>query len=286
MNMSAKMQKPGPLVAIGGAEDKASEEGILRSVLAMSGKEAPVVGVITTASSIPADVFASYREAFGRLGAAEVLDVQIRDRADAEASEFVDMIRRADIVFLSGGDQMRLTNVLGASAAIEAIRQRRAEGAVIAGTSAGAACQSGTMVYGGAADDALRKGAVKMSAGFGFVEGVIIDTHFLERGRFSRLMEVGATNPEYLGVGLGEDAAVLFDGDILRAFGPGHVILVDSSEIGESNVFDLSDGEPVAVSNVRMHALVEGYGYDLGGRRVLGPDELKAISLERRIAYT
>ena len=160
------------------------------------------------------------------------------------------------------------------------------KGAVVAGTSAGAACQSRTMVYGGPADDSLRKGAVKMSAGFGLVEGVIIDTHFLERGRFSRLMEVGATNPEYLGVGLGEDAAVLFDGDLIRVFGPGHVILVDSSRITGSNVFDLVDGEAVSVQNVIMHALVDGYGYSLTDRRVLGPDELRAESLEQRIAYT
>lgn len=286
MNMSAKIPNAGPLVAIGGAEDKASEAGILRHVLSLSEAEAPVVGVITTASSIPEDVFASYKEVFSLIGAKDVLDIRIRDRANAESDKYVDMIRSSDIIFLSGGDQMRLTNVLGASRAIEAIRHRRAEGAVVAGTSAGAACQSRTMVYGGPADDSLRKGAVKMSAGFGFVEGVIIDTHFLERGRFSRLMEVGATNPEYLGVGLGEDAAVHFDGDIVRAFGPGHVILVDSSEIGESNVFDLADGEPVAVSNVKMHALVQGYGYDLADRRVLGPDELKAIGLERRVAYT
>ncbi|SLN41518.1 Cyanophycinase [Roseivivax jejudonensis] len=286
MNMPAKLRTGGALVAIGGAEDKASDYRILRHVLALSGKEAPVVGVITTASSIPADVFQSYKDAFGALGAAEVLDIHIRDRAHAESDAFVDMIRRADVVFLSGGDQMRLTNVLGASTALDVLRSRRAEGTVIAGTSAGAACQSRTMVYGGPADDALRKGAVKMSAGFGFVEDVIIDTHFLERGRFSRLMEVGATNPEYLGVGLGEDAAVHFDGSILRVFGPGHVILVDSSEIGESNVFDLADGEPVAVSDVKMHALVDGYGYDLKEGRVLRPDELKAIGLEHKVAYT
>ncbi len=196
------------------------------------------------------------------------------------------MVKRADVIFISGGDQMRLTNILGGSAVLEAIRKRHAEGAVVAGTSAGAACQSATMVYGGAADDSLRKGAVKMAAGFGLVEGVIIDTHFLERGRFSRLMEVGATNPEFLGVGIGEDAAVLFDGDTILAFGPGHVILVDSSNITGSNVFELDDGEAVTVHNVTMHALVDGYGYSLSDRQVLGPKELGAQSLERRIAYT
>lgn len=286
MNMPVKFHAMGPLVAIGGAEDKASEAIVLRKVLDLSRAPDPTVGVITTASSIPDEVYSGYDAAFSSLGAAEVLDIRVRTRLDAGSETFVEMIRRSDVIFISGGDQMRLTNILGASPALAAIRGRHAEGAVIAGTSAGAACQSRTMVYGGPADDSLRKGAVKMSAGFGFVEGVIIDTHFLERGRFSRLMEVGATNPEYLGVGLGEDAAVLFDGDLIRAFGPGHVILVDSSRITGSNVFDLADGEAVSVQNVIMHALVDGYGYSLKDRTVLGPDELRAESLEQRIAST
>jgi cyanophycinase len=212
--------------------------------------------------------------------------MRVRDRLTANAPTVMDMIERLDVLFISGGDQMRLTHVFGGSDALEAIRQRHEAGMVIAGTSAGAACQSATMVYGGAADDALRKGAVKMSAGFGFMDGVIIDTHFLERGRFSRLMEVGATNPEYLGIGLGEDSAAQFDGDLIRVFGSGHVILVDSSEISGSNVYDLAEGEAVAVSGIKMHALIDGYGFSLVDRRVLGPDELESQGVEPRIAYT
>ncbi|MDZ5699085.1 cyanophycinase [Chelativorans sp. M5D2P16] len=282
--MKAKLL--GPLVAIGGAEDKSAGAGILRRVVSMAPGEAPVVGVVTTASSIPEETFERYRDVFTKIGASEVLDVRMREREDAETQDALDMIRRSDVVFFSGGDQMRLTNILGASSALDAIRERRKEGAVIAGTSAGAACQATTMIYGGPADDSLKKGAVKMSAGFGFMGGVIIDTHFLQRGRFSRLMEVGATNPEYLGVGLGEDAAVLFAEEVIHAFGPGHVIIVDSSEITGSNVFDLADGEAVTVHNVKMHALVEGYGYSLKDRRVLTPEELGAESLEQRVAYT
>jgi cyanophycinase len=286
MNMPVKVPARGALVAIGGAEDKTSRADILRRVLALSERRAPVVGVVTTASSVPDDVFEGYVSVFSQIGAADVLDIRIRDRKDAASDVFVEMIRRSDVIFLSGGDQMRLTNVLGASLALDTIRARREEGAVIAGTSAGAACQSRTMVYGGPADDSLRKGAVKMSAGFGLVDGVVMDTHFLERGRFSRLMEVGATNPEYLGVGLGEDAAVLFDGDLIRAFGPGHVILVDSSQITGSNVFELEDGEAVSVQNVIMHALVAGYAFSMADRRVLSPEDLRTESLERFFAHT
>ncbi|MFO7854127.1 MAG: cyanophycinase [Paracoccaceae bacterium] len=280
------MPSKGPLVAIGGAEDKSREAAILKRVVALSGVAGPVIAVITTASAIPDDVFEGYEAAFSGLGASEIEHVRVRDRQHAGDDRFLDMIRRADVIFISGGDQMRLTNIFGGSPTLEAIRRRHAEGAVVAGTSAGAACQSSTMVYGGPADDSLRKGAVKMTAGFGLVDGVIIDTHFLERGRFSRLMEVGATNPEYIGVGIGEDAAVLFEDKLIHAFGPGHVIIVDSSKITGSNVFDLADGEAVTVHNVTMHALVEGYAYSLSDRQVLGPDELEARSLEPTIAYT
>lgn len=285
--MSNRTTQNGPLIAIGGAEDKLSQAAILQRVLAQSTSQTPVVGVITTASNIPGDVFEGYRDAFERLGASEILDIRIRQRSDAGADRYVEMIDRCDIVFMSGGDQMRLTNTLGGRPALQAIRKRRRAGAVVAGTSAGAACMSSTMVYGGHSDDSLRKGAVRMSGGFGFVEGVIIDTHFLQRGRFSRLMEVGATNPEYVGIGLGEDAAVQFHDDgTVRAFGPGHVVIVDSSKITSSNVYELSDGEAVSVQNVIMHALVDGYGYSLPDRRVLMPAELATKRSEHRIAYS
>ena len=284
VSMPIRSGARGPLIAIGGAEDKTSRAAILRRVVAVSQKDSPVVGVITTASSIPEEVFESYRAAFCAIGPQEVLDIRIRDREGAASDAMVDMIRRSDVVFISGGDQMRLTNILGATKALAAIRARHEEGAVIAGTSAGAACQSHTMVYGGCAGDALRKGAVRMTAGFGLSGGVIIDRHFLERGRFSRLMEVGATNPECLGIGIGEDAAVLFEGDVIRCMGSGHTIVVDSSNVTHSNVCDLMEGEPVSVQNVVMHALVDGYGYSLTQRRVLAPAELGIRSPERAFA--
>lgn len=286
MNMPSKPVKHRKLVAIGGAEDKASDTDILSRVLQFAQLPKPRVGVITTASSIPDEVFDEYRKVFERLGAGEVMDIRIRERFDAADATMLEMIARSDVIFISGGDQMRLTSIFGGSEALAAIRNKYEEGAVIAGTSAGAACQSTTMVYGGPAIDSLRKGAVKMTAGFGLIDGVIIDTHFLERGRFSRLMEVGATNPEYLGVGLGEDAAVLFAEGTIHAFGPGHVIIVDSSAITGSNVFDLTDGEAVSVHNVTMHALVDGNAYSLSDRCVLSNSSLGTKGLEQRNAYS
>lgn len=265
----------GTLVAIGGAEDKTQDLEILQRVLALAPESDRDVAVLATASGIPEDVFPAYEAAFARLGAANVHYVDVRSREDARKQDNVDIVRNCGIIFFTGGDQLRLTNVLGGSEVLEAIRERLRDGAVVAGTSAGAAAMSATMIYNGAASDALRKGAVNMSSGLAFVEGVVIDSHFLERGRFTRLMEVGATNPEYIGIGLGEDAGVIIhDGTVLEAIGPGHVIVVDSRNLQSSNVADISDGEPVAVENVTMHALISGYGYDVVNRRYLGTEEM------------
>lgn len=264
----------GRLVAIGGAEDKSADLHILKRVFAHAcGSDE--VAVIATASGIPDEVLPAYQEAFTRVGAGRVHALDVRERKDAADEDSVGLIKRSGAIFFTGGDQLRLTNVFGGSPMLTAIRERFQEGAVIAGTSAGAMALPTTMIYNGEAADALHKGEVKMTSGLGFAEGVIIDSHFLERGRFTRLMEVGATNPEHLGVGLGEDAAVVIHpGRILEAVGSGHVIIVDSRDLARSNVADLAQGEAVAIENVVMHALIDGHGFDIDNRRYLAPDEL------------
>jgi len=275
--MSTENQGSGSaLVAIGGAEDKTSDAVILRRVLSLAPAPDVEVGVITSASGYPQEAFAAYADAFNRLGAKAIHALDVRTRADAGRADLVETVERCGLIFLTGGDQLRLTHVLGGSALLDAIRRQRARGAVVAGTSAGAAAMSATMIYNGHAADALRKGAVKMSSGLAFVSGIIIDSHFLERGRFTRLMEVGSTNPEYLGVGIGEDAAVIIhDGKVLEAIGNGHVIVVDSSQLRTSNVFELGDNQPVALEHVIMHALTSGFGFDIKRRRFLSPAELE-----------
>lgn len=268
-------QQNSVLVAIGGAEDKASDAAILKRVLSLAPEEHKSVGVITTASGMPDQVFDAYYQVFTRLGADQVCKIDIRERRAADSAEIVTTIRRCGVIFFTGGDQMRLTTTLGASRALGAIREQWQAGAVVAGTSAGAACMSSTMIYGGPAVDSLRKGTVNMSAGLGFAQGMIFDSHFLERGRFTRLMEVGATNPEYVGVGLGEDAGVIVrGGTLLEAVGSGHVVIMDSSRMAGSNVADIVNGEAVAVENLIMHALINGYGYSVSERRTIHPAEM------------
>ncbi len=274
---------PGPIVAIGGAEDRTSDLEILNRVFALAPEGNHEVAVIATASGIPDEVLPDYEAAFERLGASRVHLLGIRDRRQAAKDDTVRLIEQSGVIFFTGGDQLRLTNVLGGSPVLSAIRERLDSGAVVAGTSAGAAAMPGTMIYNGAATDALRKGGVNMTFGLGFVDGLIIDSHFLERGRFTRLMEVGASNPEHLGVGLGEDAGVIIHPHgILEAIGSGHVILIDSRDLASSNIAELSMGEPVAIENMVLHAMVSGHGFDVEARRYLVPHELGAILAERR----
>ena len=273
----------GHIVAIGGAEDKTSELAILRRVFALAPQGNDEVAVIATASSIPEQLLPSYEAAFKRLGASRVHALNIQDRQQASDTDNVLRIQRSGVIFFTGGDQLRLTTVLGGSDTLRAVRERLREGAVVAGTSAGAAAMPSTMIYNGAAADALRKGAVNMTFGLGFVRGMVIDSHFLERGRFTRLMEVGASNPEQLGVGLGEDAAVIIHpGRILETIGPGHVIIIDSRDLASSNIAELEMGAPVAVENMILHAMVSGHGYDVDARRYLVAEELEAVLAGRR----
>ncbi|MDF9432904.1 cyanophycinase [Chromohalobacter israelensis] len=273
----------GHIVAIGGAEDKTSELAILRRVFALAPQGNDEVAVIATASSIPEQLLPSYEAAFKRLGASQVHALDIQDRQQAADTDNVLRIQRSGVIFFTGGDQLRLTTVLGGSDTLRAVRERLREGAVVAGTSAGAAAMPSTMIYNGAAADALRKGAVNMTFGLGFVRGMVIDSHFLERGRFTRLMEVGASNPEQLGVGLGEDAAVIIHpGRILETIGPGHVIIIDSRDLASSNIAELEMGAPVAVENMILHAMVSGHGYDVDARRYLVAEELEAALAGRR----
>ncbi|MCK0767833.1 cyanophycinase [Chromohalobacter canadensis] len=273
----------GHIVAIGGAEDKTSELAILKRVFELAPEDSREVAVIATASSIPEQLLPSYEAAFRRLGATHVHALDIQDRQQAADADNARLIQRSGVIFFTGGDQLRLTTVLGGSATLRAIRERLRAGAVVAGTSAGAAAMPSTMIYNGAASDALRKGAVNMTFGLGFVRGMIIDSHFLERGRFTRLMEVGASNPEQLGIGLGEDAAVIiYPNRVLETIGPGHVIIIDSRDLASSNIAELEMGEPVAVENMILHAMVSGHGYDVDARRYLVADELETVLAGRR----
>ncbi|MBU0971635.1 MAG: cyanophycinase [Proteobacteria bacterium] len=262
----------GRLIAIGGNEDKVNELLVLKRVVREVGKPDYKVGVITTASQEPEKRGQEYQKVFKTLGASEVKILTIRTRAQANDAALVKTLEDVDLIFLTGGDQLRLTTIMGGSNILVAIQNRLEAGALIAGTSAGAAVFSDTMIYEGESEEGLLKGRVLMTAGFGFVNNIVFDTHFMARGRIGRLVQIVTTNPTCIGVGIGEDSGVILKGDeTVEVIGTGQVIIVDGSDIVHSNIMDIKPGHPIAVENVRIHSLVNGYGYNFKNKQFLIP---------------
>ena len=269
------MVPKGKLVIIGGAVDLGSslnynenishphyikffEQGILRRVMVESAKaENSVVEVITTASQIPDIVGAEYIKSFNQLQVNNVRVLDIRSRTDAANHEYLERITNADVVMFSGGDQLRLSSIFGGTKFLQILKKRYHEdNFLIAGTSAGAAAASTNMIYRGSSSEALVKGEVQITAGLGFVDSVIVDTHFVQRGRIGRLFYAVASNPGMLGIGLGEDAGLLItEGNCLEAIGSGLTILVDGRYINETSIYDVAIGSPVSIDGLRVHVM-------------------------------
>jgi cyanophycinase len=273
----------GKLIIIGGAVDMGSnlstqenivkpnylkffERGILKRIITESAKQSgSIVEVVTTASQIPELVGTEYTEAFNQLNVTHVNVLDIRAREDANKKEYLERISKADVVMFSGGDQLRLSSIFGGTEFLQILKKRyQEEHFVIAGTSAGAAAASTTMIYRGQSNKALIKGEVQMTAGLGFIDSVIIDTHFVQRGRIGRLLYAVASNPGMLGIGLGEDAGLLItEGTMMEAIGSGLTILVNGRKMAETNIYDVEMGSPVSIKNMRVSVMSIFDKYDL-----------------------
>jgi len=275
----------GKLIAIGGAEDKGSSEngdvhkgnlnffelGILRRIVEEAGGPLSHIEVITTASTIPYEVGNNYLDAFGKIGCTNIGLTHIRNREDAIKDEYLERLRLCDAVMFSGGNQMRLTATFGGTELLKILHQRyKKENFVIAGTSAGAMAMSTTMIYEGSAARAHLKGEVKITTGLGFIDTVIIDSHFEKRGRFNRLAQAVATNPSCIGIGLSEDTGMLVtEGNKMEAIGSGLVIIIDGQNILHSNIADIPDGNPISIENLKVHFCEKGNGYIINERKFL-----------------
>lgn len=277
------MNIKGKLIIIGGAVDKGSftevsfdenvannlnffEKGILKRILKESkhGNDSKIE-VITTASTIPLEVGAEYIKAFNYLGANNVDVMHIQKRDEAIQEDILKRVEEADVVMFTGGDQLRLTSILGGTRFHKILLDKyHNEDFIYAGTSAGAAASSGSMIYQGASKEALLKGEIKITSGLGFIDDVIVDTHFVQRGRIGRLFQAVVTNPMVLGIGLGEDTGLLIkNGTQMEAIGSGLVILVDGREVKNTNLTDVALGEPISINNMIVHVLSQHDTYDL-----------------------
>jgi cyanophycinase len=297
----------GKLIIVGGAEDKGTdlekgeihrnnlnffELAILRRIVDEAGGNMARIEVITTASMIPVEVGNNYLNAFGKIGSINVGLMHIRNRFDAANEEFLERIKECDAVMFSGGNQMRLTATFGGTEFLRILLERFAkEPFVVAGTSAGAMAMSNTMIYEGNATRAHLKGEVKITTGLGFIDDVIIDSHFEKRGRFSRLAQAIASNPACIGFGLGEDTGMLItEGSKMEAIGSGLVIIIDGHDIVHSNIADIPVGNPISIENLKVHFCEKGNGYMLRERKFLMEaregDVVKTLHKPVHLVYT
>lgn len=270
----------GKLVIVGGAEDKGEdkqrydsdiavddyyENGILRRIVDESvKKEKSRIEILTTASLEAEELGNDYKKAFARLDANNSDIMNITTREEAYDEKFLKRLKAADIVMVTGGDQMRLTSILGGTPFLSMLHDKyEKEDFVYAGSSAGAASASNNMVFQGTTEASLFKGKVRVTSGLGFINNVIIDTHFVTRGRIGRLLQIIVGNPRLLGIGLEENAALLIHNNKMEAIGPGMVIIVDGRCIKDSNFNDIDDGEAISIENVVLHVMSKYDIYDL-----------------------
>jgi len=277
----------GKLIIIGGAVDKGSftelnfedqvennlnffEKGILKRIIDESkhGLNSRIE-IIPTASKIPETVGAEYARAFAFLGADNVHVLKISNREEVLGEHVEERVKNADVIFFTGGDQLRLTSIFGGTPIHDLlIKKYQEEEFIYVGTSAGAHSASKSMIYQGSSQEALLKGEVKITCGLGLIDHVIIDTHFVQRGRIGRLCQAVVSNPKTLGIGLGEDTGLLItNGNRMEALGSGLVMLVDGRHITDTNITDVDLGEPISIKNLVVHVMSIGDNYLLDEHR-------------------
>jgi cyanophycinase len=269
----ASEQKRGPLVIIGGAEDREGDCVVLREFVRRAGGVQAHIVVLTAATSMPREVGDDYIRVFEKIGAEDVQVIDTEYAEDADRQEAVDKVMQATGIFFTGGDQARIIELIKGTRVDKAIRERHAQGAVIGGTSAGAAMMPDTMIIEGDSATNPRVDAVDMGPGMGFLPGIAIDQHFAQRGRLGRLIAALVQQPAILGIGIDENTAVIVDGDELEVVGQSAVTVVDESEASHNNLQGLLKGEALAICGVRLHILPHGYGFNLKTRQPIIPGE-------------
>lgn len=266
----------GDLIIIGGAEDKEGDKEILKKVCNSINKEADIILIATIATEYPKEAFEKYKRIFRGLGVKNIKGLNIEEREDSLSENNIELIKEASLIFFTGGDQLRITSLIGGTSIYDALKDTIQNGCIIVGTSAGASVMSDTMVVNGEDDESPRKCTLKMAPGLGFIEGVMIDQHFAQRGRVGRLLTGIAQNPEILGVGIDEDTAlVVRDNGDAQVIGSGAVYFLDARNITYSNVSEQNYNEVLSMFNVNLHVLKEGDKYNLLSKKPFEEDKSK-----------
>jgi cyanophycinase len=258
----------GVIMPIGGAEDKLDDKVILSEFVELAGGPSAQIAIVPTASSIEAAGL-RYKALFLGMGVESAEVVYIGNREDANGRESLDLVENASGIFLTGGNQMRLSSIIGGTRFEHLVRERNASGVVVAGTSAGASILSAHMVALGSSGATPKLRMAQMFAGFGLINNVIIDQHFRQRDRIGRLLSLVASNPGLLGIGIDEDTAAVIEPDnTLRVIGRHSVTLVDGSHM-KSDIFQVKRYGEITISDARLHVLGAGKRFEMNERRML-----------------
>ncbi|MDP2387309.1 MAG: cyanophycinase [Bacteroidota bacterium] len=279
----------GKLLIIGGHEDKGKEIAgenltvhkkketishfeILGLLISKIPRAHHIIEIIASASSIQKEMEDLYIESFKREGFTHVGIIKVENEKDAADPDSIKRVKGAHAVFFTGGDQSKLVSLLTQTKLLSTIRNKyySDKNFIVGGTSAGAMAIPETIITGGLIREALYKEDIKIAKGFDLIKDVIVDTHFIKRGRFARLAHAVALNPSCLGIGLGENTALIIsEGNVAECLGSGMVILIDGREIGITNVDCVVDCTPIVIENLKTSIIAEGSCYLLKERRFL-----------------
>jgi cyanophycinase len=261
---------PGPLFAIGGAEDKLRRRTVLREFAEAAGGTDARIAVIPTASALGPEVIDLYAELFTGLGAAEVVGVRPETRADAGNPAYAELLAGVTGIFMTGGNQLKLSAVIAGTAFADAVVAAHERGTVVGGTSAGASILAEHMIAFGRPGATPHQRMSQLAAGLGLVRDAIIDQHFAQRNRYGRLLSLVALSPALLGIGIDEDTAAVIRDEELTVVGRGSVTVFDGERL-VSNAHEAKRSEPLLASGVVLHVLPAGAVFDLRKRTLMGP---------------
>jgi cyanophycinase len=255
------------LVVVGGAEDRIRQKLILRKFVELSGGAEAKILIISIASETPEIVHDTYRRIFENLGVAEIRGMTAVTREEIRKCDAASLLDGITGIYMTGGDQLRLASLIGGTEFQMLFEHHLRAGCTLGGTSAGASAISDTMIIDWEPSDQPLAGNVRLSAGLGVLRNIIIDQHFTQRNRLSRLITSVAYQPGYLGIGIDEDTAIVVSPDgLLEVMGMGTVTIVDGSEISYCNITEVSRNEPFSIVGLKIHVLSPEHGYDLGTR--------------------
>ena len=261
----------GALMPIGGAEKKVGGRAVLSRFVELAGGADARIAVVPTASQM-ADTGARYQAVFGGLGVGRVDVLQVEERDDARRDDYLDALGGATGIFMTGGNQLRLSTILGGTPMAQLIRRRHAAGTPVAGTSAGAAIMPEHMIAGGKSGATPTADGVILAPGLGLTNQLIIDQHFRQRDRLGRLLAAVSFNPFAIGVGIDEDTALVLDADgTFEVVGSGAVTIVDPSDLVYSSMDSAHTGEPVNLVGIVVHVLSAGGRFDTATRMATAP---------------